>query len=80
VILVVANDDGTYTEFNPERAVLWVRDRYAAPGGDVLGCVNCERAIRDSEFFICVDLGQAAHVWCVKVEGGDQRGPLEGWP
>ena len=85
VILVVANDDGTYTEDNPERAVLWVRDRYTSPAGPPargfgLGCVNCKREIRDSEFYICVDLGDTAHVWCVKVEGGNPGGSLEGWP
>ena len=71
VILVVANDDGTFTEQNPERAVLWVRDRYVGQADVILDCVSCKRRIQDTEFMICVDRGETAHVWCVKTDCGD---------
>lgn len=88
MILVVRNDDGTFTEDNPERAVLWVRDQYTKLGGyylDSLECANCTAGIRDTDFMICVDLGEFAHVWCVKTDGGGvPSGRLwweaEGWP
>jgi hypothetical protein len=70
VIRVTENSDGTYSEDNPVRDVLWVRDRRISRLGYVLTCANCVRGISDDEFYTCLDLGQVAHVWCVKVGGG----------
>jgi hypothetical protein len=68
VIIVTANNDGTFTQVETDD-VVWVRDMYTEPREVVLDCASCERPIGDTEFFTCLDTGEAVHVWCIKVDG-----------
>jgi hypothetical protein len=74
----VPNDDGTLTEQGSAGMILWVRDAYVdfgGPGADLLDCVNCGRRVSDTEFFVRIDSGEIAHVWCVADRNGNGGSP-----